>query len=335
MRKKHAILVLMQLEALTVFCDVARTRSFSQAAQQHGITQSAVSHIVSQLEKRMGVPLIDRSTRPLQLTEWGQRYYEGCKELLEQYQRLEASIRGHSGAVVGTVQVAAIYSVGLGDMGQYIERFTARYPQAHVHIEYLHPDQVYERVREGVADLGLVSFPRKSAGLTAVPWREEEMVVVCPPGHPLAHHVAIRPQELRGEKFVHFTRELVIRRQIDRFLRSQGVAVEVVLEFDNVENIKKAVEVGAGVALLPEPTLRPEVASRRLAARPLFGCRLVRPLGILHRRQPRLSLAAQAFLDLLCGREPAAPGDQAAAPANNGRRTRRPARWSANSRPAV
>jgi DNA-binding transcriptional LysR family regulator len=301
----------MQFEALDVFCDVARHRSFSLAAQNNGITQSAVSHIVSHLEKRVGVQLVDRSTRPLQLTASGRTYYEGCKELLEQYRRLEASVRGGPVRVAGTVQVAAIYSVGLGDMGQYVERFTTSQAEARVHVEYLHPDRVYERLREGAVDLGLVSFPRKSARLTAVPWREEEMVLVCSPQHPLARNVAIRPAQLSGEKYVHFTRELTIRKEVDRFLREQGAAIEVVLEFDNIENIKKAVAIGAGVALLPEPTIRPEVSARTLVARSLFGARLVRPLGIIHRRQPGLSPAARAFLELLCDHEgngQAAPG---------------------------
>lgn len=294
----------MHLGALKVFCDVARQRSFSQAAQANDITQSAVSQIVSQLEKRMRVQLVDRSTRPLQLTPPGQTFYEGCKTLLEQYQELEASIRtprGESdqGAVAGTVQVAAIYSVGLGDMGQYVQRFTAEQPQAQVHIDYLHPDRVYERVLDGTADLGLVSFPRKSPKLLALPWREEPMLMACAPGHPLARRLAVPVKELAGQKYVHFDRHLTIRRKVDRFLKEHETAVEVVLEFDNIENIKQAVAIGAGVALLPEPTVRREVKARTLVALPLFDANLTRPLGIIQRRRQRLSAAAGRFLDLL------------------------------------
>jgi DNA-binding transcriptional LysR family regulator len=289
----------MQLETLKVFCDVARQRSFSQAAQANDITQSAASQIVSMLERRMQVQLIDRSTRPLQLTSLGQTYYDGCKTLLAQYLDLEASIKTAHTRVAGTVQVAAIYSVGLGDMGQYVERFTAGQPGAQVHIEYLHPDRVYDRVLEGTADLGLVSFPKKSAKLTALPWREEPMVLVCPPKHPLAQNGTIQARQLAREKFIHFDKNLVIRRQVDRYLRGQGAAVEVVLEFDNIENIKQAVALGAGVALLPEPTVRREVRARTLAAMPLSGGGLTRPLGIIHRRRQKLSAAAQCFLDLL------------------------------------
>src|SRR5262249_23268542 len=158
---------------------------------------------------------------------------------------------------------------------------------------------VYQRVRNDLADLGLVSFPARSRELTVLPWREEEMVVVCPPGHPLARFKSINPARLDGEKIVAFDRGLVIRRKVAGFLRNLGVAVNVTFEFDNIENIKKAVEVGAGFALLPEPTILQEVHSRRLVALRLQGVRMVRPLGIIHRRQHKLGSAARAFIDLL------------------------------------
>src|SRR3712207_5215817 len=152
----------MQVGSLKVFCDVARCRSFSQAAQVNHLTQSAASQIVKELEKHLKVQLIDRSTRPLQLTPLGRRYYEGCRELVEQYYELEASLQTARAEVEATVAVAAIYSVGLGDMGKYVERFTAEHPNVRVHVDYLHPDRVYERVLDGAADFGLVSFPRRS-----------------------------------------------------------------------------------------------------------------------------------------------------------------------------
>jgi DNA-binding transcriptional LysR family regulator len=296
----------MQLEWLEIFCDVARHRSFSQAAQAKGISQSAASQIVLQLESRLGAQLIDRSTRPLQLTALGKTYHEGCKGLVQQYLELEASIRTAQVQLAVTVQVAAIYSVGLSDMGQYVERFAAGQPNAQIHIEYLHPDRVYERVLEGTADFGLLSFPRRSRELVTLPWREEQMVLACSPRHPLARCLAVRPEQLTGEKYIGFDKDLVIRRKVDRFLRDQGITVEVALEFDNIENIKKAIEISAGVALLPEPTLRREVQAGTLVAVPLHGCRFVRPLGIIQRRNQKLSSTALRFRDLLCQQQ--APG---------------------------
>src|SRR5581483_1363482 len=185
------------------------------------------------------------------------------------------------------------------------------------HVEYLHPDRVYERVLTGTADLGLVSFPRRTAKLDTWPWSDEDMVVVCSPRHPLAQNVAVPIAHLEGQKFVHFDRNLEIRKQVDRFLREHDVSVEVAAEFDNIENIKQAVGVGAGIALLPQPTLRREVRARTLVALPLYNCKLTRPLGIIHRRRQRLSAAARCFLDLLLQNGQGGNGDGKAAAHNH------------------
>jgi DNA-binding transcriptional LysR family regulator len=297
--KRNDSITTMHLEALKYFCDLASLRSFSKAAEANGMPQPAISRIIHKLEEHLEVQLIDRSQRPVQLTPLGQAYYEGCKRIIEQYLELESSIRQAHAQLALNVRVAAIYSIGLGDMGQYVERFTAEHPYVKVHVDYLHPDRVYEQVLDGTADFGLVSFPRRNRELAVLPWREEEMVLACPPDHPLARLPGVPPGRLDGEKYVAFARELTIRRQIDRFLRQHGAAVEVVQEFDNIENIKRGIESGAGLALLPEPRLRQEVHNGTLRAVPLEGSRLVRPLGIIHRRQPPLGSAALGFIDLL------------------------------------
>jgi DNA-binding transcriptional LysR family regulator len=306
----------MELEALKVFCDIASLQSFSKAAVVNDLSQPTVTRLVRQLEERLGGPLVDRSRRPLRLTALGQTYYAGCKRLLEQYAELEASLRRDRAELPLTVRVAAIYSVGLWDMGQYTERFTQQHPGAKVRIDYLHPKQVYERVLGGAADLGLVSYPGRTRELAVLPWREEEMVLVCAPEHPLAGLGSVSPSRLNGEKFVAFEDGLVIRREVDLFLRRHRVEVEIVQAFDSIENIKKGIEVGAGVGLLPEPTLRREVQAGTLRAVRLRGCRLMRPLGIIHRRHHGLGDAAQDFVDLL--RDGATP-DAAAGTSANGR----------------
>ena len=303
----------MQFESLKVFCDVARNQSFSRAADANRISQSAVSQIVNQLEKRLGVQLVDRSCRPLQLTRSGKTYYDGCKKLVEQYLKVESAVRGGNGHSHGRsldtpIRVAAIYSVGLRDMSQVVQRFVAQHPGIQIEIEYLHPDRVTERVLDGTADFGLISFPKPTRKLGALPWREEEMVVVCALSHPFVAAGGVRLAQLEGQKYVGFDKDLVIRRKVDRFLKDHGVMVEVVLEFDNVENIKQAIEISAGVALLPAPAVQREIRGGTLAAVALRDARLVRPLGILHRRTPKPSPTAQQFIELL--RQPDEPNSE-------------------------
>jgi DNA-binding transcriptional LysR family regulator len=299
----------MQLEALKIFCDVARWASFSRGAAENGVSQSSASQAVHNLEERLGVKLIDRSKRPLVLTPHGRVYYEGCKDIVGRYFEIENRVKAleddHN--VVGTVRVASIYSVGLHHMSRYVARFHETYPGANCRLEYLHPTRVVESVVGGSAELGLISYPKKWPDLAVLPWRDEEMVLAVHPQHSFATQESVEIGQLDGEKFVHFDEDLSIRRAIDRFLRKHGVQVETTLEFDNIENIKRAVEIPAGVAILPEPTLAREVAAGTLKAVRFRDHRLTRPLAIIH-RGGRLGLTAARFLDLLTHGQVSPPG---------------------------
>ena len=299
----------MQFESLKIFCDVVRWSSFSRGAAENGISQSSASQAVHQLESRLGVKLIDRSKRPLVPTPQGKVYYEGCKDLVERYVDLENRVRAleDEDTVAGTVGVAAIYSVGLHHMSRYVRIFEQRHPQAAIRLEYLHPSRVLERVNGGEAELGLLSYPRKWPDLNVLTWREEPMVVTTHPGHRFAGRSSVPVAELEGEPFVAFDPDLSIRRAIDRFLRHHSVQVDVILEFDNIENIKRAVEIPSGISILPEPSLAREVRAGTLVAVPIEGDgpedRLTRPLAIIHRRHGSLDPVAAKFLELLMSPE--------------------------------
>jgi DNA-binding transcriptional LysR family regulator len=255
--------------------------------------------VVHQLEHRLGVKLIDRSKRPFVLTPEGETYYDGCRKLVQRYDALEDQVRTLHEEVSGRVRVVSIYSVGLHHMSRYLQRFLSQYPKANVRLEYQHPHQVYEAVEKDQADLGLVSYPRSSRTIEACGWREEPMVLVCAPEHRFATRGAITINEFDGERVIGFDNDLVIRREIDRVLQLHGAEVRVVMEFDNIETMKRAVEIDAGVALLPEPTVRREVAAGTLVAVPLTTDELVRPLGIIYRRGKELGSTARRFIELL------------------------------------
>lgn len=293
----------MYFEAIKIFCDVVRQRSFSRAAAMNHISQSAASQNVLQLEKSLGVRLLDRSKRPFKLTPEGQVYYDGCKALVEQYGAVEAQVKSLRNEVAGTVSVAAIYSVGLGDMSTYVQQFASRFPQADVKLAYLHPQRVIESVANEEVDLGLVSYPKSGRDIVSIPWRDESMVVVARPDHPLAERESLEASDLDGQAFVGFADNLVIRKEIDRQLRKAHCEVDVVMTFDNIETIKKAVEIGEGISLLPEPTVKTAVMAGTLVAIPLTEPVMVRPLGIIHRRRT-LTRTVQAFIDLIRGMDP-------------------------------
>jgi DNA-binding transcriptional LysR family regulator len=313
----------MTVEGLKIFCDVVRQRSFSRGASLNAVSQSAASQAILQLEKRLGVRLIDRSKRPLTLTAEGRVYYEGCRDLVDQYFATEARTKALYSETRGHLIVASIYSVGIYDMHQYVRRFLDRHPGGNVRMDYLHPARVYEHVLNEEADLGLVSFPRSPRELAIVPWRDEPMVLVCHPYHRFASMPEVGIAQLSGEDYVAFDQDLAIRRQVDRYLRQRHVRANVVMEFDNIEAIKRGVEAGAGVSILPRPTVLREVANRSLALANLVGLDMVRPLSIIHRRGRVRTPAMTSFIELLTeqnGESSAAAGPDLATPSGNGRR---------------
>jgi DNA-binding transcriptional LysR family regulator len=295
----------MNLKSLKIFCDIVSRRSFSRAAEDNDISQSGASQVVGQLESHLGVQLIERSKRPLVPTREGKVFFDGCRQLIAQYEALEDEVRTLHEEVAGRVRVAAIYSVGLHHMSRYVQEFRGHHPKANVRLEYLHPERVLESVENGDADLGIVSYPRATRLVEAEPWREERLVIVCSPDNPLAGADEASLASLTGRPMVAFDSDLVIRHEIDRVLDAHDVTPDVVMEFDNIETIKRALEIDAGFAILPEPTVLREVAAGTLArarfAEPQVADKLVRPLGIIRGRNRPLAPTAQRFLDLLRG----------------------------------
>jgi len=289
----------MHVKSLKVFCDVVARRSFSKAASENRISQSGASQIVHQLEDGLGLKLLDRSKRPFVLTREGEVYYEGCRKLVQRYYALEDEVRAMHEKVEGRVQVASIYSVGLSYGRWLLDEFARRYPEANVHIEYHHPDRIYDLVAEDQADMGLVSFAQPSRAIAAVEWCEEPMPLVCAPGHPLAVRREVDVAELQGLEIVGFDPHLRIRRRIDRALQEQGVEVVVTMAFDNIDTIKRAIEVSNGASFLPEPALQAELRSGSLVRVPVNGLCLKRPLGIIYRRGVELGTTAKHFMNLL------------------------------------
>jgi DNA-binding transcriptional LysR family regulator len=294
-------LVSVNLKSLKIFCDIVSRRSFSRAAEDNGVSQSAASQVVGQLESHLGVRLIERSKRPLSPTREGQAFFDGCRKLIAAYDALEDQVRTLHDEVAGRVRVAAIYSVGLHHMSRYVQEFMSRHPKANVRLEYLHPDRVIESVEQGQADIGIVSYPRSTRALEAEPWREEPIVLVCAPGNAFAGRVQVSLGELHGQRMVGFDSDLVIRHELDRALAAANAEPAVVMEFDNIETIKRAVEIDAGLALLPEPTVGRELAAGTLCTVRLGGEELVRPLGIIHARGKPLAPTVERFVELLRG----------------------------------
>ena len=287
------------MQNFLLFRDIAHHRSFSRGATLNRISQSAASQHVQELERSLGTELIDRSTRPLRLTDAGRLYLDYCRDMLRRHDEFEADLNRLKREVSGKVRLAAIYSVGLSEMSRIEAEFSARFPDGLLEVSYLRPEKVFRAVEEDRADLGLLSYAESTRDVVALPWREEEMVVAVDPGHSLAQQTEVEPGELTGCQFISFDDDLPIQARIERYLRERHVSVQHVLHFDNLQMIKEAVAHGAGISILPECVMREELAAGRLVAIRLKPSELFRPVRIIHRRRKVFSELAAGLMEIL------------------------------------
>jgi len=289
----------MQIESLKVFCDLAETKSFTKTAQINGVTQSAISQQVSALERLFGARMVERSRRNFRLTAEGQVLYEFSKQIVQAYEALHSKMQELKDIICGTIRVSAIYSIGLHDLPHYIKKFMQTYPTVNVQVEYRGANQVYADVLSNAADFGLVAYPRRDVQLVTVQVGKVPFVLICHPHHPLARRKSVRLKDINGQKLVCFEADSPTGIAIDKLLRARDVKVTKAMEFDNVETIKRAVEIDAGVAIVPLSTVMQEVEKHTLAAIKLDEKGMERPWGVIYKRNKVLSPAMKSFLELL------------------------------------
>lgn len=291
----------MHIETLKVFCDLVEMQSFSLAAERNFVTQSAVSQQIRTLEEKFKRRLLERvrGRRDVHLTPAGEVFYKECRNVLAGYNQLTESMNSLVGKIGGVVRVATVYSVGLHELPPKVREFMSKFPSAKIDLEYSRTTRVIRDVTNGLVELGVVAFPEVKRGLTIVPMHSDRLVLICPPDHEFAERETIKVKELKGHDFVLFERDIPTRKATDKILKSYGVDVAKVAEFDNVETIKRAVEVGFGLAIVPHPSVMDEEKNGQLAVIKFAEKDWIRPVGVIYRTDRTLSLAAQKFVKLL------------------------------------
>lgn len=292
----------MHIETLKIFCDVVETASFSKAGAMNSMTQSAVSQQILSLEKKLGRTLLERGRRQCCVTPEGAVLLETAKEMLEIYNGLEERFNELADVVAGELNVSAVYSIGLHDLPPYLKAFRRLYPTVDVQVSYRRSAQVYAQVLSGESVLGLVAYPTVRKGIHLEPFMDDEMVLICPPSHPFAECQKIAPTALKRERFIAFDPDLPTRQYLDRHFRESGVTLGHTIEFDNIETVKRAVEIEQGVSVVPLASVKAEVNAGTLRAIPLDPP-LRRPIGILLKRNRPRTPALREFLALLQGKK--------------------------------
>lgn len=293
----------MQVDNFKIFVDLVETKSFSKAARLNGITQSAVSQQARAMEKHFNNLLIDRSQKQFQLTREGNRVYQTAKEILHVYEKLMSELMEMKKVISGTIRISTIYSIGLHELPPFIKSFLTDYPSVNVRVEYRRSNLVYEDILHNSVDFGLVAFPVKTRQIEMIPFREDRLVAICHPEHPLASQTSVNVETLGNYKFISFDPDIPTRKAVDQIFRENNIETEPVMEFDNIETVKRAVEIDAGIAIAPQTTVAQEVKQGTLASVTLNGTGFNRPLAILHRKGRVLTPAMKKFIKTLTGKE--------------------------------
>lgn len=289
----------MQLENFKVFADLVETKSFSKAAKINSITQSAVSQQTRSMERNFKTLLIDRSQKQFQLTREGMRIYETSKEILHQYDKLLSELQEMKKIISGTIRISTIYSIGLHELPPFIKRFLHDYPSVNVRIEYRRSNLVYEDILHSSVDFGLVAFPVRMRQIEMLPFRNDRLVLITHPGHVLASRKDLTLNDIIGQKFIGFDPDIPTRKAVDQIFRDARMEIEPVMEFDNIETVKRAVEIDHGVSIVPQATVQQEAKQGTLAVVPFVGKEFTRPLAILHRKGRVLTPAMKKFVETL------------------------------------
>jgi len=289
----------MQIENFKIFADLVETKSFSKSAKLNGITQSAVSQQARAMERHFKTLLVDRSQKQFQLTREGYRVYDAAKEMLHNYDKLLSELQEMKKVISGTIRISTIYSIGLHELPPYIKKFLHDFPSVNVRVEYRRSNLVYEDILHNSVDFGLVAFPVKARQIEMLSFRNDHLVLITHPGHPLAKRGEIEVKDLFGQKFIGFDPDIPTRKAVDQIFRDNKLESEPVMEFDNIETVKRAVEIDHGIAIVPQATVVQETKSGTLAMLHFKGREFTRPLAILHRKGRVLTPAMKKFIEIL------------------------------------
>lgn len=289
----------MHIENFKIFADLVQSKSFSQAAKINSITQSAVSQQLRAMENHFKILIVDRSQKQFKLTNEGKKLHEAAKEILNLYERLDCELQEMKKVISGNIRVSTIYSVGLHELPPFMKRFIQKYPTVNVHLEYRRSNLVYDDVLHNIVDLGIIAYPTKNRELEYIPLLEDELVVIASPEHPIAQMDCVDLKELSKHNYIGFDNDIPTRKATDQIFRDAKIHILPVMEFDNIETVKRAVEINAGIAIVPKGTIRQESEKGLLVSKNFKDKRFLRPIYIIHRKGRVLTPAMEKFINLL------------------------------------
>ena len=294
--------VLLDVKDCAILCGLRRLGSISQVASHIGVSQPAISQRITALEARLGFRILDRGPgrSGQQLNAHGIVLEDASRRILAILDELPSALYGASSDLVGRLHVATVYSLGLHSLAEPIRRFLNEAPNVEFDIEYMRTDRVYESVLSGESDVGIVACPKEVKGIRVLDWVNEPLALVMSPSFVISGQGdGISVSDLGGLPFIAFADGIPTRSLIERSLHRVGVKLDVRKSYDNIETLKRTVELGFGVSLLPRQSVMNEIADGALQEVSIRGFSISRSCGILLLEKKTIARAAQKWLDLL------------------------------------
>ncbi|MEW6574504.1 MAG: selenium metabolism-associated LysR family transcriptional regulator [Bacillota bacterium] len=296
----------MNLNWFKTFVSIAHTGSFSRTARDLNLTQPAVSKHVAGLESLYGVQLIDRSRRSLTLTEAGSALLPFAQNILATVEQAAQEIASFSDILKGRLAIGASTIPGEYVLPQIIRRFRKQYPQVSINLEIADTGKISRRVIEDNLSLGAVGALKSVNGLKAIPFAEDELVLVLPPDHPLARKKVVGASALIGQDIVWRESGSGTRQTVEEGLRNAGIDLEnlrIVAEIGSTEAVLAAVEAGMGISFVSRWAAEDRVKNGRLVMRCMQGLPLNRTLYLIHPANRALPRTVKAFIDFVAQKQ--------------------------------
>jgi len=286
----------MNITQLKLFRDIARELSFVKVAQQNHITQPAVSVHIKKLEEVLGKKLFRRTPHNTQLTADGEVILDDVKEILRLCEGLKIRSSYSQGILEGNIRIAAIHSVGMYEIGDFLSSFMKLFPRVHIHLEYRRADEIYRLLGKEVIDIGVVAYPEKRTNIKSTSCGEDVLVLITHPEHKLARRKSILLKHVHNQAFIAFESGIPTREAIDGVFAENKIIVDNRMSNDNIFTLKKAVEAGIGISIVPSNSVNEEVQKGSLVRLPIRDIKLTRPIALLQRKKHKPNKPLEIFI---------------------------------------
>jgi len=288
----------MEDHRLKAFCLLAELKSFSKAAEAKFITQSAMSHLIKNLEEELGTRLINRHSKTISLTPAGKVFYEHAKRILDLYRRMEDDVYSTAGKVQGTLRIGASPTAATYLLSQVFYGFLKRYPGVHLDVPVSNTERIIDLLKDGSLDAGIVEGNLKDRTLHSEVMAEDEIVLIASDDNPLAKEESIRPELLVKEPFI--MPERGSGEFIDTFLQTNGIDpkdIRVSMTIGNQELIIRMVQAGMGISLVSKWSVFRAVKEGSVKILSISGSKLFRKFYYVSIEEEPATLVLKAFRD--------------------------------------